>query len=134
MRRCSPRAPCKTREKNLNGGAEVVPGAGGDELAGAVRKERRGVQHDLEDGERHHVSERGYHRAAGSSLHAVADALEKDGVEVPGGGARWSRATIRYIVLDDVYRPHSFDEVTLLVGWTPKASTVSRGGASARLP
>lgn len=53
--------------------------------------------------------------AGGSSLHAVQDALEKDRVEAPGGGSRWSRATLRYMTLDDVYRPHSFDEVAPLV-------------------
>ena len=51
----------------------------------------------------------------GQALYAVKKALERDGVSSPTGKARWSTQVIRDRVLDDVYRPHSFEEVTELV-------------------
>ncbi len=58
--------------------------------------------------------------ADGAPIHAVGRALEDDGVKPPGWTpekprASWSRATIRNIALDDVYRPHTFEEVAALV-------------------
>ena len=51
----------------------------------------------------------------GRALYAVKKALERDGVNSPSGKVRWSTQVIRARVLDDVYRPHSFEEVTELV-------------------
>jgi site-specific DNA recombinase len=45
------------------------------------------------------------------SLHAVSKVLEGEGVPAPNGGAHWSRTTIRNVVLDDVYRPHTVAEL-----------------------
>ncbi len=51
----------------------------------------------------------------GRALYAVKKALERDGVSSPSGKARWATQVIRDRVLDDVYRPHCFEEVTELV-------------------
>lgn len=58
--------------------------------------------------------------AAGESIHAVQKALDADGVPVPrpeavkkGGG--WGRDTVRKMALSDAYRPHSLEELALLV-------------------
>src|SRR5215207_1833266 len=51
----------------------------------------------------------------GQALYAVKKALERDGINSPTGKARWSTQVIRDRILDDVYRPHSFEEVTKLV-------------------
>ena len=53
--------------------------------------------------------------AVGESIHAVQRALERAGVPAPGGGAQWSRATIKQIAADDVYRPHGYDELEGMV-------------------
>ncbi len=53
--------------------------------------------------------------AEGASLHRVQAVLESEGVPAPSGGRRWSRTTLRGIVLDDCYRPHPFEEVAALV-------------------
>jgi hypothetical protein len=51
----------------------------------------------------------------GVSIHGVQDALEREGTPAPAGGRRWSRTTIRNMILDDCYRPHTFEEVAALV-------------------
>jgi site-specific DNA recombinase len=48
----------------------------------------------------------------GQALYAVKKTLERDGVSSPTGKSRWSTQVIRDRILDDVYRPHSFEEVT----------------------
>ena len=53
--------------------------------------------------------------AGGTSGHGVQETLEREGTPAPAGGKRWSRHTIRNIVFDDCYRPHTFDEVSALV-------------------
>jgi site-specific DNA recombinase len=63
--------------------------------------------------------------ANGSSLNAVAETLSREGVKVPysryRGVERWNVTFIRNcIVKDDVYKPHSFDEVAALV--TPEVA------------
>ena len=50
-----------------------------------------------------------------ASLHAVSDSLEREGVPAPSGGRLWSRTTIKNILLDDVYRPHTLEEIEGLV-------------------
>ena len=54
--------------------------------------------------------------AGGHAIHAAARALEDDGVSAPRGGTSWSRRTLREMVLEDTYRPHTAGE---LVGKVP---------------
>src|SRR5215218_2582896 len=49
------------------------------------------------------------------SLHTVRKTLEREGVPAPNGGVYWSRTTIKNIVLDDVYRPHTLEELKMYV-------------------
>jgi hypothetical protein len=49
------------------------------------------------------------------SLHGVKRTLESDGILAPSGGRFWNTNTIRDIVLDDCYRPHSYGEIEELV-------------------
>ena len=49
------------------------------------------------------------------ALHGVKRALEAEGVPAPNGGRFWNTNTIRDIVLDDCYRPHSHEEIEALV-------------------
>jgi site-specific DNA recombinase len=49
------------------------------------------------------------------SLHSVKRALEADGIPAPNGGRYWNTNTIRGIVLEDCYRPHSYGEIEELV-------------------
>ena len=44
--------------------------------------------------------------AEASSIYAVKKALEAEGILAPRGGRTWSKHTIRYILLQDCYRPH----------------------------
>jgi Recombinase zinc beta ribbon domain len=50
----------------------------------------------------------------------VARALEREGVPNPAGGRYWYKRLIKRFVLDDVYRPHTFQEVAALV--TPEVA------------
>src|SRR5215204_986340 len=50
----------------------------------------------------------------GRSMNAVAKTLERDGVPTPDGGKRWDRAFFRTAILDEVYRPHSYEEIAEL--------------------
>ena len=49
------------------------------------------------------------------SLHAVTRILRADGVPSPSGNERWLPQAIRRLVLDDVYRPHTLEEIAGLV-------------------
>ena len=49
------------------------------------------------------------------SLHSVTRILRADGVSSPSGNERWLPQAIRRVVLDDVYRPHTLDEIAGLV-------------------
>ena len=51
---------------------------------------------------------------AGTSIYAVQVALEESGVDAPRGGARWSRDTIKKIVREDTYLPHTAGELDAL--------------------
>ena len=53
--------------------------------------------------------------AEGKPLRAVANILEQDGIPTPKGAKRWDRSFFRTCVLDDVYKPHTFDEVKAVV-------------------
>ena len=48
-------------------------------------------------------------------LTTVRSVLEARGVPAPSGGRRWFRSTIRKIVQNDCYRPHTYREIARLV-------------------
>jgi hypothetical protein len=49
------------------------------------------------------------------TLRTVALTLERDGVPPPNGGKWWNTQTIRDIILDDCYKPHTFEQIEQLV-------------------
>jgi site-specific DNA recombinase len=49
------------------------------------------------------------------TLRTVALTLERDGVPPPNGGRWWNTQTIRDIILDDCYKPRTFEEIEQLV-------------------
>ena len=51
----------------------------------------------------------------GVSTHGVARTLEREGVPNPGGGRYWYKRLVKRFILDDVYKPHTFQEVAALV-------------------
>lgn len=51
----------------------------------------------------------------GASLHAVQRALKHEGLPAPKGGPDWSRSFLLRIILEDVYKPHTFEEMAALV-------------------
>ncbi len=53
--------------------------------------------------------------AEGHSLNAVHKAFDREGIPTPGGGKRWDRTFFRMAILDDAYRPHTYEEVEELV-------------------
>ena len=53
--------------------------------------------------------------AEGSTLRAIKLKLESEGIPTPRGARFWDRSFFRNCVLDDVYRPHSFEEVAAVV-------------------
>lgn len=65
------------------------------------------------DGERMAVVRRIFRMVAveGKTTHGVARTLELEGVPNPGGGRYWYKRLIKRFVLDDVYRPHTLQEV-----------------------
>ncbi len=50
-----------------------------------------------------------------NTLHAVKRALENAGVRTPKGKEFWSTIYLRERILDDVYKPHTIEEVNALV-------------------
>jgi site-specific DNA recombinase len=53
--------------------------------------------------------------AEGHTMHAVRLALNQEGIRSPLGGRFWTPKAIRDRISDDVYRPHTYDEVKELV-------------------
>jgi len=51
----------------------------------------------------------------GHSINAVYKTFERKRIPTPGGGKRWDRAFFRVAILDDVYRFHTYEEITALV-------------------
>jgi site-specific DNA recombinase len=51
----------------------------------------------------------------GYTLNAVFKTFERERIPTPGGGKHWDRAFFRVAILDDVYRPHTYEEVEALV-------------------
>jgi site-specific DNA recombinase len=52
----------------------------------------------------------------GLPIRTVKRVFECEEIPTPNGGQWWSAKTIRDIILDDCYRPHTFEEVRELVG------------------
>lgn len=52
--------------------------------------------------------------ADGKSIYEVAAFLKDKGVKAPRGGV-WHHASVRPFVMNDVYRPHTFEELSFLV-------------------
>ncbi len=57
----------------------------------------------------------------GSTIHGVKRTLEREGVQMPAGGECWSAVAIRRFIRDDVFRPHTYEEVAALVA--PEVAT-----------
>jgi site-specific DNA recombinase len=53
--------------------------------------------------------------AEGFTFRAIKLAFEREGIPTPKGARFWDRTFFRACVLDDVYRPHSFEEVAAAV-------------------
>jgi site-specific DNA recombinase len=51
----------------------------------------------------------------GYAMNAVFKTFERERIPTPGGGKHWDRAFFRVAILDDVYRPHTYEEVEELV-------------------
>jgi site-specific DNA recombinase len=47
----------------------------------------------------------------GETLHGVKRALELEGAPAPEGGRYWGASFLRTLVLEDVYRPHTYAEI-----------------------
>jgi site-specific DNA recombinase len=53
--------------------------------------------------------------AEGATMHAARRECEREGVRSPKGSKHWSPKYIRDLIRDDVYRPHTFEEVEALI-------------------
>jgi hypothetical protein len=53
--------------------------------------------------------------AEGAGIYGVHKTLEKEGVPPPGGGRYWDKRAIKRWIVDDAYKPHTYEEVTELV-------------------
>jgi site-specific DNA recombinase len=51
----------------------------------------------------------------GYTMNAVFKTFERERIPTPGGGKHWDRAFFRVAILDDVYRPHTYEEVEALI-------------------
>ncbi len=58
--------------------------------------------------------------AEGESLRSVANKLEREGVPTPKRAKHWNRSFFRACIRDDVYRPHTREEVEAVV--TPEVA------------
>jgi site-specific DNA recombinase len=51
----------------------------------------------------------------GMSFKAMKHVFEREGIPTPQGAEFWDRAFFRRCIMDDVYRPHSFEEIAAAV-------------------
>ncbi|MDP9409238.1 MAG: recombinase zinc beta ribbon domain-containing protein, partial [Actinomycetota bacterium] len=51
----------------------------------------------------------------GLSINAVFTAFEREGMPTPGGGKHWDRTFFRLAIMDDAYRPHTYETIQQLV-------------------
>jgi hypothetical protein len=69
-----------------------------------------------------HVVHRIFRMAVeGISFKAIKHVFEREGIPTPQGAEFWDRGFFRHCILDDIYRPHSFEEITALV--SPEVAT-----------
>ncbi len=47
----------------------------------------------------------------GVTTHGVTKVFESEGVKSPAGSRYWSKRIVKRIILDDVYKPHGFEEI-----------------------
>jgi site-specific DNA recombinase len=82
----------------------------------------------LVDDEKMRVVRRLFHMVGveGLSQNAVYNTFTREEIPTPGGGKHWDRRFLRACILDDAYKPHTFQEVEELV--SPEvASRLDRG-------
>jgi site-specific DNA recombinase len=53
--------------------------------------------------------------AEGVSVRSVRISLERDGILAPSGIGRWNHTTIRNIIRSEIYAPHTYEEVAVLM-------------------
>jgi site-specific DNA recombinase len=53
--------------------------------------------------------------AEGDSLNGVKKTFDREGIPTPRGSRYWGNTFIQRVVTDDVYKPHTFEEVKALV-------------------
>jgi site-specific DNA recombinase len=53
--------------------------------------------------------------AEGNSLNGVKKTFDREGIPTPRGSRYWGNTFIQRVVTDDVYKPHTFEEVKALV-------------------
>jgi site-specific DNA recombinase len=53
--------------------------------------------------------------AEGGSVFGVSQTLMREGVPAPAGGKNWNHNAIWRIVLSDLYKPHSYEEIAAMV-------------------
>jgi site-specific DNA recombinase len=61
------------------------------------------------------------------TLYAVKRALEREGVPTPGGARFWHAKCIRNYLSDDVYKPHTRDEIMAMVSAGQMSAAVAAG-------
>ncbi len=74
------------------------------------------------DEEKMHITQRIFHMVGVErrSLYAVKRTLEAESVTTPTGNKYWHTRGIRELILSDVYRPHTYEEIEALV--TPQVA------------
>jgi hypothetical protein len=77
--------------------------------------------------------------ADGVAVRAIQARLYTEGIAAPKGGPLWDDRVLRRLIANDVYRPHSFEEIAALV--TPEvaarldpAKNTAYSGSTARRP
>jgi DNA invertase Pin-like site-specific DNA recombinase len=53
--------------------------------------------------------------AGGGTVYHVRCSLDRDGIPAPSGIGGWNHTTIRNIIVSELYAPHTYEEVTVLV-------------------
>jgi site-specific DNA recombinase len=65
--------------------------------------------------------------ASGTGLRTVKNMMDEERIPTPGGGRFWSRPFLRALILDDLYKPHTVEELRtagvseqVIVGFDPE--------------
>jgi site-specific DNA recombinase len=64
--------------------------------------------------------------ADGQSVYAITQVLNAEGIPSPTACPTWSKASVRYLLNSDLYKPHDYAEVVALVS-TETAATLDKG-------